>query len=112
MTRGVRTAIIIGGVVVGLIIVLSIVSGALWDRGYGWWGPSMMGGWNWAWLMPVFWIVVMGLVIWVVVSAVNRSSPASSAKSSDTALEILRQRYARGEINQEEYEAKRKALAQ
>jgi len=109
MTRGVKTAIIIGGVIVGLIIVLSIVSGSLWDRGYGTWS-GMMGGWGWMWLMPVFWLVVVGLIIWAVVSAVSRSSPPSEPRSGDSALDILRQRYARGEISREEYEAKRKDL--
>jgi putative membrane protein len=32
------------------------------------------------------------------------------SKGPNTALEILRQRYARGEINKEEFEAKKKDL--
>ncbi len=113
MSRGVKTAIIVGGVVVGLIIVLSIVSGSLWDRGYGWFGPGMMGGFGWWWVLPMlFFMAIVGLIIWAVVAAVSHSSAPPEAKSGDSALDILRQRYARGEISREEYEAKRKDLIQ
>ncbi len=48
-------------------------------------------------------LLVVATVAWVVVRA--RARPASG-----DALEILRQRYARGEIGQEEYETRREVL--
>ena len=114
MSHGVKTAIVIGGVIVGLIIVTSIISGAAWNWGSGSWGPGMMSGLGWVWrlLSTLFFLVVVALIIWAVVRAVGHSSPPPETKSGDSALEILRQRYARGEISREEYEAKRKDLAQ
>ncbi len=110
MTRGVRIAIIVGGVIVGLIVVAAIVGPALGGGGYSvWWGPGMMGGFGWMWVPMLFFMVVVGLIIWAVVAAVGRSS---ESKGGDSALDILRQRYARGEISREEYEAKRKDLTQ
>src|SRR5262245_39155840 len=57
-------------------------------------------------MMLVFWtVVIVGLVIavrWLV--AQGRPHPR------DPALDILRERYARGEINREEFEAKRRDL--
>ena len=76
-------------------------------------GPGMMGGFSWMAIMPVLWIVVLGLVIWAVVAAVRGSSESRSSDSSkaDSALEVLKKRYARGEINKEEYEEKKRDLA-
>ncbi len=57
-------------------------------------------------LMLVFWgVVIVGIVLgirWLV--SQGRES------RSDSALEILRQRYARGEINKEEFGAKKRDL--
>jgi putative membrane protein len=67
---------------------------------WGAWGLGMMA------FMLAFWVLVIaGLVLgirWLV--AQGRES------RSDSALEILRQRYARGEINKEEFEAKKRDL--
>ena len=66
----------------------------------GAWGIGMM------FMMFFFWILIIaGLVIgirWLVSETKERRG--------DTALEILRQRYARGEINKEEFEARKRDL--
>jgi putative membrane protein len=58
-------------------------------------------------MMLVFWgLIIAGIVLgirWLVRQG-NGSRP-------DAALEILRQRYARGEINREEFEARRRDLS-
>jgi putative membrane protein len=66
-----------------------------------WWN----GDWNgWAWFamsvsMLVFWALV-GVLIWAVVRSV--SSP-SGTPTTPSAEDILRQRYAAGELDDEEY---------
>jgi putative membrane protein len=70
---------------------------------FGWGGWIMFAG------MLVFW----GLVIWLIVSLVRRSgsrSCMSDHQTSDSAMEILKSRYAKGEIGKEEFEEKKKAL--
>jgi putative membrane protein len=58
-------------------------------------------------MMFLFWIlVIVGLVF-----AVRWLVSEGKERRSDSALEILRQRYARGEINKEEFEAKKKDLS-
>ena len=71
-------------------------------------------GWMWGvWgigmglLMLLFW----GAVIVGVVLGIRWLLSQGKASESDTALNILRQRYARGEINQEEFEAKKRDLS-
>ncbi len=111
MNKNVKIALIIGGIVVAVLIVLPIVFGAVsgWQNG-GW---GMMGGFSWWWFMPIFMILFWGLVIWGIVALVRGLSGSRGSDSSraDSALEVLKKRYARGEINKEEYEEKKKDLA-
>jgi putative membrane protein len=116
MSKNVKIALITGGTILGIIIVLSIVSGAMYGWPYGGWGmmwPGMMAGFGWMWLMPVLGIVFLGLIIWAIVASVRSSngSKGSDSSKADSALEVLKNRYARGEISKEEYEEKKKDLA-
>jgi putative membrane protein len=63
-------------------------------------------------MMTVFWVAVILLLFaalrnW---SGQNGGRPADTSGSQDRALTILRERYARGEIDRDEYEARRRAL--
>ncbi len=74
---------------------------------------NMMYGWSGWWLlgmgiMVLFWIAIILLVIWVVRSLF----PREMRSGHDQALETLRQRYAKGEINAAEYEQARARLEQ
>ena len=97
---------VIGGLTLG---VLAPAWGQ--ERAWDWGGHPMWGMWG-VWglgmmlVMLTFWVLVIvgliALVRWLV--SQGRYS------RTDTALEILRQRYARGEINKEEFDAKRRDL--
>ena len=89
---------------------------AQWQPGYpGYPGPSgwhynMMGG-GWGIFMFIFMLIFLAVIIGAVVLLVRYLSPHSGQKaSSEDALEILRRRYARGEIQKAEFEEKRKDL--
>ncbi len=115
MNKNVKTALIIGGIVIAIIIIVPLVFGAVSGGQYGGWGmmgPGMMGGFGWMWLMPIFFILFWGLVIWGIVALVRglSGSRGSDSSKADSALEVLKRRYARGEINKEEYEEKKKDL--
>ena len=88
-------------------------------RGYGGWhmGPGMTGwgygtGWVGMILMAAFWIaVIVGIIFlirWVVIST---GTGGRGARSEESALEILKRRYARGEIDKDEFAEKKKDLA-
>ena len=81
------------------------------ERAYEWgWGmhPMWWGAWGLGMMLMVllFWVlVIVGLVVgirWLV--GQGRES------RSDAALQILRERYATGEINKEEFEARKRDL--
>ena len=116
MSKNVKIALIIGGIILGVIIILPLVFGAISGWQYGIWGmmgPGMMAGFSWMWLIPVLGIVFLGLIIWAIVAAVHSSSESKGSDSSkaDSALEVLKKRYAQGEISREEYKEKKKDLA-
>ena len=59
-------------------------------------------------LMWLFWIVAIILIVWGVKLAVRIGN--QSEEGGISALDILKERYAKGEIDQAEYEQKRKTL--
>jgi len=88
--------------------------------GGGWhMGSGMMGYWGTGWFglifMVVFWIlVIVGLVAlikWLFHAARGeRTSNGSASSSGSRALDILKERYARGEIDKAEFEAKKRDI--
>jgi putative membrane protein len=57
--------------------------------------------------MALFWIVIIGLGIWLLSNLFpkNKASSLADESGSESAVEILRRRYARGELTKEEYES-------
>lgn len=71
-----------------------------WYDGWSWWG--------WL-LMSVGMVAFWGLVAWVVVTLVRSpGSPAASPRPS--AQQLLAERFAKGEIDEDEYRARLEAL--
>jgi putative membrane protein len=60
------------------------------------------GGFMW-----IFWILLIAVVVWLIVAFARDTGRGSRDK---TPLEILEERYARGEIDEEEFEKKRRRL--
>ncbi|AQQ54668.1 hypothetical protein B0X71_17195 [Planococcus lenghuensis] len=60
----------------------------------------------------IIWIIVIGLFVYGLVALLTRRDPGKSApeKRQDTSMEILRERFARGEIDEEEYERRKEFL--
>lgn len=54
----------------------------------------------------VFWILIIGMVIYAVLLLVSKTFQ----KKEDPALNILKERFARGEMDQDEFERKKAAL--
>jgi putative membrane protein len=79
---------------------------------YDWGMHPMWGFWGvWGIAMMLFMLLFWGLVIAGVVLGIRWLLGQGRESRSDTSLEILRQRYARGEINKEEFETKKRDLS-
>jgi putative membrane protein len=79
-------------------------SGSPWGWMWGW-GPFMML------FMALFWILLLGMLVLLGVWLFRQFQGRRPGSSSDSnALRILQERYARGEINGEEYDRMRADL--
>jgi len=74
-----------------------------WGGGWGGWG--ILGG-----LHLILWWVLLILGIVVLFKLLIGGSLRSGRETADRVLEILKERYARGEIGKEEYEQKKRDL--
>ncbi len=73
--------------------------------GSGWNTPHMYG-FGFGFLEIIFWVFVVLLVVRVM----NKSSHHMAGNSSKDAVDILKERYAKGEINKEQFESMKKDL--
>jgi putative membrane protein len=79
------------------------------------WGPGTMGWGPMGWFTPLGMILFWVLMILVIVLLIRRirmskGSGREAGPAAESALDILKKRYARGEINKEEYLEKKKDL--
>lgn len=73
--------------------------------GYGGYGYNMMGGWSGMMIMP---IILLGVFIFLFYNKDHNN--AKESVTSDNSLNILKERFALGEINEEEYINKKNML--
>lgn len=69
-----------------------------------WW----MSGWGWFWAILLI-AAIIALVVWAIARA-GRGKPSPPDRTEADALRILEERFARGEIDQDEFESRRAAL--
>ena len=90
-----------------------------WDCMHWWstaWNSGADGSMPWPMFLPMLWPVVMiGGLITLVVLLVRSGRSETQRRydpSRQTPFEILRERFARGEINRQEYEERKGLLSQ
>lgn len=79
---------------------------------YGWeWRMHPMWGWGWGFGMMAMMLLFWGVVIFAGVVGIRWFIGQTKQPRGDSTMEILRERFARGEIEKDEFEAKKKQLS-
>jgi len=118
--RGIRSLglIVVGAlalaVVAGMALTHATVPDAMmWSWHDVMWNDGHMAGWgSWGWGMMLFGLLWMALLVAVPLGLIywlgTRSQ--SNGAAEDSALAVLQERYARGEIDDEEFDRRRARL--
>ncbi len=85
----------------------------MWNGPFG--GAGGWGAWGWFgplhWLMPLlFWALIIAAVVALVRYATGRRELPPPSAPHATALDVLEERYARGEIGRDEYLQKKRDI--
>ena len=125
-----KTSTRIIGIVAAVVIGLALLAGGFWlgrttlgtiGYGLGLRGPNfgfgMMNGFGFGGIIPViltilFWVAIIALGVWLISGLVSRtnSQPPTNLLPAESALDILKKRYARGEITKEQFDEMRRDL--
>lgn len=73
----------------------------MWNYGFGYWGFPFF---------PFFWLVIWIIVIMYIFGGKRRWTKHHDAHSNKSAEEILAERFANGEIDEEEYDHRLEVL--
>jgi putative membrane protein len=70
---------------------------------------QMDGGYMWfGW---IFWLILISVIVWLAVMLTNRTRDRNLGFTiHETPLDILKKRYAKGEITKEQFEEMKKTL--
>jgi len=130
MSSGIKTVLgILGGILL-LLVLLALLGGGpfgtgptmgpggmMGNQGQGWGSGGMMdGGWGvmglaWVLVPLLFWGGLIAVIVWAVIRVASaRHHHDDGGIPGESAEEILRQRFARGEIDAGEYEERRRIL--
>jgi putative membrane protein len=83
--------------------------GCLGGQGPGGWGPMMHYGFGYGGMfMWIIFLIVIGLLIYFIVQV--RKTKGQMPTQHESPLDILKRRYAKGDITREDYERMKKDL--
>jgi putative membrane protein len=81
------------------------------------WGGEYGMGWGWGWgflgvlHMALWWVlIILGIIVLVKWLSGGSATSRADRAGEGRALEVLKERYARGEIGKEEFEQKKRDL--
>jgi putative membrane protein len=110
-------------VLIGLAVVFGLVGPLIISSAYGqasphpygyggMMGPWMMGGFGWwGMLVPLLLLILLVVgVVWLVLAGTRGLGPAGQSPPLESPLDILRRRYASGEITKKQFEDMKRDL--
>jgi len=99
-------------VVAVLIVILPMLMWGLWGGSsmYGMGGGMMGYGGGFVPLLPFAFLVLLVVGVYYLLKEVTGTESAAAPSNGEKALEILKERYARGEITRDEYQKMKEEL--
>jgi len=103
---------------IAVLVILMLVAGMLvpllYGRGYGW---GMMGGFGFPMMgmglgMLVFWVLIIAGGVWLVQSLSRGTGSSLLMPQGESPLDILKRRYAKGEITKDQFDQMKRDLSQ
>jgi len=72
----------------------------------------MNGGGGYMWFGWIFWLILLGFIIWAVVMIINKNqiSTRNNLPQGESAIDILKKRFAKGEITRDQFDRMKIAL--
>jgi putative membrane protein len=114
-----KTVLIVVGVIAAVVLLLALGFVGNGMMGFGS-GRGMMGGYGFPGFGmmfpffclagPLFWVLMIAGIIWLIVKQLQKSGGIPDAPSRESALDILKARYAKGEITKEQFEEMKKVI--
>jgi len=68
---------------------------------------GFMGGMWYGW---IFWLLILVIIGWVIVNQLNKNKRDTQSPQQESAMDILKKRFAKGGLNKEEFEKMKKDL--
>ena len=96
-------------VLISFIFYMSMLSGCVMDpqrHSMGGWDHMM--GYGGGWFLWLLLLIAVGIIVYLIFA--KKNVPFSGGSSGETPLEILKKRYAKGEITKEEFERMKRDL--
>jgi len=62
------------------------------------------------WYGWIFWLAILIIIGWVIVNQMNKNKQNAQSPQPESAMDVLKRRYAKGDITKEEFERMKKDL--
>ncbi|MCJ7555134.1 MAG: SHOCT domain-containing protein [Ignavibacteriaceae bacterium] len=62
---------------------------------------GFMGGMGYGW---IFWIAIIALIVFLIIKFTNQNKSNRDIGTSESSLDLLKKRYAKGEISKDEFD--------
>jgi putative membrane protein len=71
----------------------------------------MNGGGGYMWFGWIFWLILLGIIIWAAVTIINKiQTGTGNNQLGESSIDILKKRFAKGEITKEQYDQMKTVL--
>ena len=71
----------------------------------------MNGAGGYMWFGWIFWLILLGVIVWAVVTIINKNQTGTGNNQlGESSIDILKKRFAKGEITKEQYDQMKTVL--